>query len=137
MTYRVVLKPRATKDPKQLPPSEQARVVKKVEALRDDLAGDVKKLKNFVPQYRLRIRNYRVVFAVADDRVDVYRVQHRKDVYRRKDGKMTLLQPEFLVKDGKKQFVVLTYEECETLQEALADAQDLLDLREAVEAEGD
>ncbi len=50
---------------------------------------------------------------------------------------MMLLHPEFLVKDGKKQFVVLTYEEFETLQELLADAQDLLDLREAVEAEGD
>ena len=46
------------------------------------------------------------------------------------------MHPEFLVKDGKKQFVVLTYE-FETLQEALADAQDLLDLREAIEAEGD
>ncbi|MDQ3396728.1 MAG: type II toxin-antitoxin system Phd/YefM family antitoxin [Deinococcota bacterium] len=50
---------------------------------------------------------------------------------------MTLkLHPEYLVKDGKRQFVVLPYEEFEALQEVLADAQDLIDLREAKEAEG-
>lgn len=47
------------------------------------------------------------------------------------------LHPEFLTKNGKKEFVVLTIEEFEALQEVLADAQDLLDLREAKEAEGD
>lgn len=51
---------------------------------------------------------------------------------------MTLkLHPEYLVKDGKKQFVVLHYEEFEALQELLTDAQDLIDLRQAKEAEGD
>lgn len=47
------------------------------------------------------------------------------------------LHPEFLVKNGKREFVVLPYEEFEALQELLADAQDLIDLREAREAEGD
>ena len=47
------------------------------------------------------------------------------------------LHPEFLVKNGKREFVVLTIEEFEALQELLADAQDLIDLREAKEAEGD
>ncbi len=47
------------------------------------------------------------------------------------------LHPEFPTKNGKKEFVVLTIEEFEALQEVLADAQDLLDLREAKEAEGD
>ena len=47
------------------------------------------------------------------------------------------LHPEFLVKNGKREFVVLPYEEFEALQEVLADAQDLIDLREAKEAEGD
>ena len=38
---------------------------------------------------------------------------------------------------AKKQFVVLPYEEFEALQEVLADAQDLIDLRKAKEVEGD
>jgi hypothetical protein len=44
---------------------------------------------------------------------------------------MISLHPEFLTKDGKKQFAVLPYEEFIALQEVLADAADLIDLREA------
>ena len=44
---------------------------------------------------------------------------------------MIQLHPEFLTKDGKKEFAVLPYEEFVALQEILADASDLVDLREA------
>ena len=44
---------------------------------------------------------------------------------------MISLHPEFLTKDGKKQFAVLPYDEFVALQEVLADAADLIDLREA------
>lgn len=47
------------------------------------------------------------------------------------------LHPEFLIKDGKKQFVVLPYEEYVELQERLGDAEDLRELREAKRAEAD
>ncbi|MDZ7702863.1 MAG: hypothetical protein U5L04_00070 [Trueperaceae bacterium] len=50
---------------------------------------------------------------------------------------MVELHPEFLKKDGKKQFVVLTIEEFEALQEVLADAQDLLELRAAKAEDND
>lgn len=55
------------------------------------------------------------------------------------EGGMTVveLHPEFLKKDGKKQFVVLTIEEFEALQEVLADAQDLLELRAAKAEDND
>ena len=46
------------------------------------------------------------------------------------------LHPEFLTKNGKKEFVVLPYEEFEALQEILLEAQDLIDLRAAKAAEG-
>jgi hypothetical protein len=49
---------------------------------------------------------------------------------------MLKLHPEILVKDGKKQFVVLPYEEFLAVQERLADADDLLELRKAKQAEG-
>ncbi len=41
-----------------------------------------------------------------------------------------------LVKNGEKQFVVLPYEEFVALQDRLADAEDLLELRKAKRAEG-
>jgi hypothetical protein len=48
---------------------------------------------------------------------------------------MLKLHPEFLVKNGKKQFAVVPYEEFLALQELLADAEDLLELRKAKRAE--
>jgi hypothetical protein len=41
------------------------------------------------------------------------------------------LHPEILVKDGKRQFAILPYEEFVALKERLADAEDLLELRKA------
>lgn len=44
---------------------------------------------------------------------------------------MIELHPEILEKNGKKEFVILTYEEFVAIQEALEDAEDLRDLRSA------
>ncbi len=49
---------------------------------------------------------------------------------------MLKLHPEILIKDGKKQFAVLPYEEYMAVQERLADAEDLLELRKAKRSEG-
>ena len=49
---------------------------------------------------------------------------------------MLKLHPEILVKNGKKQFAVLPYEEFLAVEERLADAEDLLELRRAKKAEG-
>ncbi len=48
---------------------------------------------------------------------------------------MLKLHPEILMKNGKKEFVVLPYEEYIAMQEQLADAQDLLELRKAKRSE--
>lgn len=44
---------------------------------------------------------------------------------------MIELQPEILEKDGKKQFVILTYEQFAAIEQAFADAEDLAALRVA------
>jgi hypothetical protein len=44
---------------------------------------------------------------------------------------MIQLNPEFLKKDGKPEFVVLSYEEFLLIEELLADLEDLQDLRQA------
>ena len=49
---------------------------------------------------------------------------------------MLKLHPEILIKNGKKQFAVLPYEEFLALQERLAETEDLLELRKAKRAEG-
>ena len=50
---------------------------------------------------------------------------------------MLELHPQILENHGKRQFAVLPYDEFIALQEILADAQDLIDLREAKKAEGE
>lgn len=47
------------------------------------------------------------------------------------------LHPEFLTKNGKKEFAVLSYQEYVALQQWLEDAEDLLDLRAAQKEEAD
>ena len=48
---------------------------------------------------------------------------------------MIELHPEFLIKNGEKQFAVLPYEEFLIIKEFLADLEDLRDLRDAKEEE--
>ncbi len=49
---------------------------------------------------------------------------------------MLKLHPEILIKDGKKQFAILPYEEFIALKERLAEVEDLLKLRKAKKSEG-
>ena len=44
--------------------------------------SNVKKLTNFEPAYRLRIEDYRILFDVSEDTVEIGRVLHRKDSYK-------------------------------------------------------
>ena len=81
MTYQIEFKPRAIKDLRALPTTAQRRLIRRIEALQNDLSGDVKKLTNFTPEYRLRVGDYRVLFEVEADQIVVYRVLHRKDAY--------------------------------------------------------
>ena len=82
MTYQVAFKPKALKDLARLPVDDRRRAIARIEGLRDNLAGDVKKLTNFTPEYRLRVGNYRILFEIEGAIVVVYRVLHRKDVYK-------------------------------------------------------
>jgi len=83
MRFEVELKPRASKDLRGIPQNDAARVIYALEKLQDDLAGDVKHLSNFTPEYRLRVGDYRVLFEIEEpNRVVVYRVRHRREAYR-------------------------------------------------------
>ena len=61
MIYELRFKPRAVKDLKKLPRDQQRRVLEKVEGMAENLAGDVKRLTRFTPEYRLRVGDYRVL----------------------------------------------------------------------------
>jgi mRNA interferase RelE/StbE len=83
MKYAVGLKPRATKDLWRLQKQDATRVADALERLTDDLSGDVKRLTNFSPEYRLRVGVYRVLFEIENENeIVVYRIVHRREAYR-------------------------------------------------------
>jgi len=79
--YEVRFKPRAIKDLRKLSSIEQKRILAKIEAMEDNLQGDVKRLTNFTPEYRLRVGDYRILFEIEDQAIMVYRVKHRRSAY--------------------------------------------------------
>lgn len=82
MKYIVEIKRQAEKDMRRLPEADAIRILDALLKLQDNLAGDVKRLTNFAPEYRLRVGSYRVLFEIEDgDRIVVYAVRHRRDAY--------------------------------------------------------
>ena len=83
--YRVDLSGRAEKDLDRLPPRGAARVIAALRRLAEDPrpAGASKLVA--VEGYRLRVGEYRIVYDVDDTAqvATVYRVRHRREVYRR------------------------------------------------------
>ena len=82
MQYEVLLKPRAIKDLTSIPKDDASRIVEKLELARNNLSGEIKKLTNFEPNYRLRVGNWRVLFEIDNNKIEVYRILHRKEAYR-------------------------------------------------------
>ena len=82
MRYNVELKPKAVKDLESIPKEDGIKIYERLRMLEDDLHGDVKKLTNFTPEYRMRAGNYRALFEIEGDRVIIYRILLRKDSYR-------------------------------------------------------
>jgi mRNA interferase RelE/StbE len=77
-----VVKSLAEKDLRGINKPDALRILNKIVNLKNGLTGDFKKLTNFTPEYRLRVGDYRILFEVENDNINIYRVIHRKDSYR-------------------------------------------------------
>lgn len=82
MKYDIQFKPKAVRDIERLPSRNQARVLARIEEMSDDLKGDVKRLTNFTPEYRLRVGDFRVLFEIERETIVIYRIRHRREAYR-------------------------------------------------------
>ncbi len=74
------------KDLRQIPRQAVSRIIAEVEKLAEEpLPHGSEKLTGSERTYRIRIGDYRVVYEVLRDTriVEIQRVRHRKDVYRR------------------------------------------------------
>jgi mRNA interferase RelE/StbE len=82
MRYTVELKPKAEKDLKLMPKDESRRMYDALLSLERGLKGDIKKLTDNWPEYRLRVGNWRALLEIDGDKIVVYRIRHRKEAYR-------------------------------------------------------
>ena len=84
MKYEVQLKPHAIKDLHRIAKNYANRIISAMEKLENDLSGDVKRLTNYSPEYRLRVGDYRALFELEqENHIVVYRVLHRREAYRK------------------------------------------------------
>ena len=74
--YKLAIKKSARKELDNLPDQIFLKVDKSILSLTDNPLGENK--------CRLRIGDYRVIYSIDEDKktVTIYRVRHRKDVYR-------------------------------------------------------
>jgi len=89
LAYQVTFSPRARREIQSLPRAAQVRIAPRIAALADELRPPgVKKLSGEAELYRIRVGDYRVIYAIEDVElvVLVVMVGDRKDVYRRRLG---------------------------------------------------
>ena len=79
---KINIRKSAIKDLRKIDKKTKERIHEKILKLKDfpDISN-IKKLTRFEPAYRLRVGDYRVLFDVADDTIDIGRVLHRKESY--------------------------------------------------------
>jgi mRNA interferase RelE/StbE len=83
-SYNIIFKPSVEKDLRSLPRLMVARVFERVEALRDDpFPHRSRKPAGAEELYRIRIGDYRVIYAVDKEnrQIIVHYVRHRRDAY--------------------------------------------------------
>jgi mRNA interferase RelE/StbE len=86
MAFHVVFAPAAARQFADLPRQIQTRLRPRIDALADDpRPAGVERLTGATDLYRLRVGDYRVIFAIQDQEliVLIVRVAHRREVYRR------------------------------------------------------
>ena len=85
--YKVVVRPRVWKDLHPLPESVKQRLLDEMTALSEEpRPRGCQKLVDSHNSWRVRVGDYRILYVIDDNenQVVVYRVRHRKDVYRHK-----------------------------------------------------
>jgi mRNA interferase RelE/StbE len=85
MEYRVLILPRAQRQIESLPRQTRTRIIGAIDTLeKNPRSLGTKKLKGTEDLYRLRVGDYRIIYAIQDDEllVIVVNAGHRKDIYR-------------------------------------------------------
>ena len=73
----------AIKDLKKIDKKDKTKIHAKILELEHfPNVANIIKLTNFEPAYRLRVGDYRILFDVVEDIIEIGRILHRKDSYK-------------------------------------------------------
>jgi mRNA interferase RelE/StbE len=84
-SYDIIFKPSVEKDLRTLPRPVVARVMQRIDTLKDDpFPRQSIKLTGAEQLYRMRVGDYRVIYGVDIEakRITVHYVRHRREAYR-------------------------------------------------------
>jgi mRNA interferase RelE/StbE len=80
---KIRLRNSAVKDLKRIDSKQRKKILLKISELQNfPEVNNLKKLTNFEPAYRFRVGDYRILFDVFDDAIEIGRILHRKESYR-------------------------------------------------------
>jgi mRNA interferase RelE/StbE len=83
LNYKITFKESVSRDLKKIDKHQVNKILNKIEEILSERAETIPSLKGkFSGLRRLRIGNYRVIYAIIEDSVLITRIQHRKDAYR-------------------------------------------------------
>ena len=81
--YNIEWKEHPLRELERLDGSMARRILKKVEELSENpFSKDIKKLKGS-DDFRLRVGDYRIIFAIEQNTIQILKVGHRKNIYER------------------------------------------------------
>lgn len=81
MPFKIVWDEKAFDSLNKLEPSISRRILKKVEELSENLfSKDIKRLKG-CNDFRLRVGDYRVIFFIEQNIIQILKAGHRKNIY--------------------------------------------------------
>jgi len=79
--YRLLISEKARQQLRALEKPIRRNIGYRMELMRDDLQGDVKKLEAKSNRYRLRVGSHRILFTLEGGQIAVYAVKDRKEAY--------------------------------------------------------
>lgn len=84
MSYRIEIDPPARRALSKLPTQITTRIIRRLEALAENPRGMGAVKLSGHNAYRVRVGEYRIIYAVMDDRMLILIVDlgHRRDIYR-------------------------------------------------------
>ncbi len=84
LNYTLQIDDKVIKDLKKIDKTWQKRILAKIKTvLVNDPHSGKKLVGNLSPFYRLRVGDYRIIYAILEDivAVEVIKIKHRKDIY--------------------------------------------------------